>query len=40
MSQADIELVEQWILNGARKNPDDKDPCLVPANMAGTGGTP
>ncbi len=44
MSQADIELVEQWIRDGARKNPDDKDPCLVPANvvpanMAGMGGT-
>jgi hypothetical protein len=39
MSQADIELVEQWIQDGARKSPDDKDPCLVPANMAGMGGT-
>jgi hypothetical protein len=43
MSQSDIALVEQWILDGARKNPTDKDPCLVeamPAPVAGMGGTP
>ena len=43
MSQSDIALIEQWILDGARKKPSDPDPCkinAVPAPMAGAGGTP